>query len=322
MGRKLAVLLLLCGSLGALDACARALQRPVQQPTERTIAELWSEPTDLEARDLFHGPGGPERVPPPASFTFVARKTSGSNPGYDVRDPEGRLWSVKLTQEAQSEVTVSRILWAVGFHQPPNYYVERWRLVGQETGDQPSGRFRLELADHEVIGNWSWYENPFIGSRAFAALVTVNVLLNNWDLKTSNNMTYEIKNKDGVKQRRFVVRDLGASLGNAHQPRPLAWIPFMRLGQGSKNNLEDFEAQGFVKRIDGEVVEFEYQGIDDALVDSVAPADLRWTCDLLSRLSEKQWHDAFRAGGYAEEQRARYVRKIQEKIAQARALAD
>jgi hypothetical protein len=95
----------------------------------------------------------------------------------------------------------------------------------------------------------------------------------------------------------------------------------MRLGQGSKNNLEDFEAQGFVKRIDADVVEFEYQGIDDALVDSVNRADLRWTCELLSRLSDRQWQDAFRAGGYTEEQRRRYVRKIQEKIAHARGLA-
>lgn len=319
--RKVPVLLLLCGTLLAVDACARALQRPVQQPTERTISELWSEPTDLETRDLFHGPGGPALVPPPATFTFVARKTSGSNPGYDVRDAEGRLWSVKLTKEAQSEVTVSRILWAVGFYQPPNYYVERWRLSGRDVGDQPAGRFRLELADREVVGNWSWYENPFIGTRPFAALVTVNVLLNNWDLKTSNNMIYEVRNEDGVKQRRFVVRDLGASLGNAHQPRILAWIPFMRLGQGSKNNLEDFEAQGFVRRIDGDAVEFEYRGIDNALVDSVTRADLRWTCELLSRLSESQWHDAFRAGGYTEDQRARYIRRIQEKIAHARALA-
>ena len=319
---KFAVSLLLCGNLAASGACVRALRQPVQPPTERTIAELWSEPTDLEARDLFHGPGGPELVPPPATFTFVARKTSGTNPGYDVRDAEGRLWSVKFTNEAQSEVTLSRILWAIGFHQPSNYYVERWKLSGREAGDQPAGRFRLESADQDVVGNWSWYENPFIGSRPFAALVTVNMLLNNWDLKTSNNPIYEIRNEDGVKQRRFVVRDLGASLGNAHQPRPLAWIPFMRLGQGSKNNLEDFEAQGFVKRIEGNVVEFEYQGIDDALVDSVTPADLRWTCELLSRLSETQWHDAFRAGGYTEEQSRRYVRKIQEKIAHARALTD
>jgi hypothetical protein len=69
------------------------------------------------------------------------------------------------------------------------------------------------------------------------------------------------------------------------------------------------------------MVEFDYRGIDAALADSVTTSDLRWACELLSRLSEQQWLDAFRAGGYTTDQRARYVRRIQEKIAQARNLA-
>ena len=57
------------------------------------------------------------------------------------------------------------------------------------------------------------------------------------------------------------------------------------------------------------------------LVDSVKVADLRWTCELLSRISERQWQDAFRAGGYTPAQSARYVQTIQEKISEARELA-
>jgi hypothetical protein len=147
--------------------------------------------------------------------------------------------------------------------------------------------------------------------------VTVNLLLNNWDFKTSNNKVYLVTNEDGVNVRRYVVRDLGGSLGKAKQPRVLSWFPFMRQKQGSKNDLEDFQAQGFVNALNGETVDFDYRGIDDALVDSVPVADLRWTGELLSRLSERQWLDAFRAGGYTADQSARYVRKIREKIAQA-----
>lgn len=302
----------------SVEACARVLQHPAQQPVPReAIGELWREPTNLEFSDLFHGPGGADLTPQAVTYTFVAHKTSGTNPGYDVRDPEGRLWSVKLGEEAQSEVALSRILWAVGFHQPPTYYVERWTLSGADAPEQPAGRFRHEPPDHEVIGDWSWYENPFVGSRPFAALVTVNLLLNNWDFKTSNNKIYLVTNEDSIKARRYVVRDLGGSLGKARQPRFLSWFPFMRHKQGSKNNLEDFEAQGFVRAINGDTVDFDYRGIDDALVDSVTAADLRWTGELLSRLSERQWLDAFRAGGYTADQSARYVRKIREKIAQA-----
>ena len=76
----------------------------------------------------------------------------------------------------------------------------------------------------------------------------------------------------------------------------------MRLKQGRRNNLEAFEAQGFVKGVDADGVEGDYRGIDRELLDSVTAADLRWTCELLGRLSEQQWLDAFRAGGYTAEQ--------------------
>jgi hypothetical protein len=317
--RGLPVLIVLVAWTSA-QACARTLRSPLQQPSTAAVAELWREPFDLEQRDLFHGPGGSEHEPRPVPYTFVARKSTGTNPGYDVRDPQGQLWSVKLGDEAQSEVSTSRVLWALGFHQPPTYYVDRWELSNGAAREQPAGRFRLELPDHKVVGEWSWYDNPFIGSRPFAVLVTVNMLLANWDFKTSNNKVYVVTNEDGRSERRYLVRDLGASLGKARQPRILSWFPFMRHKQGSKNSLEDFEAQGFVRAINGEAVDFDYRGIDAALVDSVTTADLRWTCELLSRLSEQQWLDAFRAGGYTGEQSLRYVRRIQEKIAHARNL--
>jgi hypothetical protein len=308
--------LVLPAALLWVDACARVLHLPVQPLTSSVTAELWHDPVDIEARDLFHGPGGAGLAPQRVTYAFVAHKRSGKNPGYDVRDPDGRLWSVKLGEESQSEVAASRILWAVGFHQPPTYYVERWTLSGADTSDQPAGRFRAELPGHDVIGDWSWYDNPFIGSRPFAALITVNLLLNNWDLKTSNNKIYVLTDEDGIAERRYVVRDLGASLGKARQPAFLSWFPFMRHKQGSKNDLADLEAQGFVKSASDGRVEFDYRGLDRALADSVPAGDLRWTRELLSRLSERQWLDAFRAGGFTADESARYVRKIRAKIAE------
>ncbi len=181
-------------ALMSAAACARALHRPLQQPTADVGAELWRDPADIGSRDLFHGPGGPALVPQAVTYSFVARKTGGTNPGYDVRDPQGRLWIVKLGSESQSEVAVSRILWAIGFHQPPTYYVQHWQLAGGDAREQPAGRFRPEVPGHETVDDWNWYENPFVGSRLFAALVTVNVLLKNWDLKTPNNKVHVVTN--------------------------------------------------------------------------------------------------------------------------------
>ena len=52
----------------------------------------------------------------------------------------------------------------------------------------------------------------------------------------------------------------------------------------------------------------------------MTPADIVWVCGLLNRLTDDQWRDAFRAGGYTAEQTDRYVRKIKAKVAQGLAL--
>ena len=309
-------------SLMVTTSCARALNQPLDHPAPTAVSQLWLSPDDLESRDLFHGSGGPQLRPQQTTFTFVAHKNSGTNKGYDVRDAQGRMWAVKLGDEAQPEVTASRILWALGFHQPPVYYLEQWQMIDGDRREQPPARFRPVLEGREVEDDWSWYDNPFIGSRAFAALVTVNMLLNNWDLKTVNNKIYVGVDDSGAKVRHYVVRDLGGSLGKAQQPRVLSWVPFMRQMQGTKNDIDDFEGQGFVRHLDGDRVTFDYSGLDGALVNSVTVDDLRWTCELLSRLSEAQWIDAFRAGGYDTSDTYRYVRKIKGKIAEAQRLID
>jgi hypothetical protein len=48
---------------------------------------------------------------------------------------------------------------------------------------------------------------------------------------------------------------------------------------------------------------------------------VRWTCERLDRLGAKQWQDAFRAAGYKDDEAARFIRKIREKVAAGLALA-
>ena len=321
--RTVGSLLCAIACLFQLAGCARGLRQvqPVQGPPA-SIAELWQEPSDIRQRDLFHGAGGEELRPRDTSFTFVARDTSGWSPGFDVRTKDGAEWSVKLGPEAQSEVVSSRILWAIGFHQPPMYYLERWSLTGLESGPQPPGRFRPSVAGQEVIGDWSWYENPFVGSREFGGLIVSNLILNSWDWKTSNNKIYRLSGPANGPARRFVVRDLGASLGKFTYPTLLRLFRLRGFGQGTRNDLDGFEAQGFIRSVDGSRVEFDYRGIYRDVINSVTAADVQWACGLLSRLSDEQWRDAFRAGGYNPEQTGRYVTKIKAKIAEGLAWTD
>jgi hypothetical protein len=292
--------------LGTLPACALRSRSTVTAGTPAPqMSELWSEAE--AARDLFGGPGGAADAPDPqAEFRFVAKDTTGKSPGYDVMDPQGRLWSVKLGPEAQSEVVVSRLLWAAGYFQPATYYLSSWKLVGSaDPKAQPAGRFRLESDGEESVGPWAWGENPFVGTRPLRGLFVLMVMVNNWDLKTQQNKVYKLAGAGPVPLRRYAVRDLGASLGSTR------WF-----FAGSKSNIDDFERERFIHSVNDGRVRFHYHGAwrEPHLKRDVTTADVRWISERLARLSPVQWNDAFRAAGYTPADTQRFVVRLRQKV--------
>lgn len=288
-------------------------ERPSVEP--RRMAQLWEPPTDLEQRDLFFGSGGQKNAPDPNElYKFKDEKAVGTQPGYDVEDSKGREWSVKLGEEGRPEVAVSRLVWAIGYRQPSVYYLPRWTLVRDGKRIPQSGaRFRLD--DTKNLAEWSWRKNPFLHSQQIAGLYVLMVMVNNWDIKSQQNALYEYKAKadhDGPRQQ-YMVKDLGASLGRSAWP----------VG-GSKANAADFEEETFIERVEGNRVHFGYSGawLEPQLQRGITPADVRWTSELLSRLTSKQWSDAFRAAGFGETEANRFIRRMQEKIAEGRSLGD
>jgi hypothetical protein len=286
--------------------------------TDPLVEELWVEPTDLPSRDLYNGPWGRAYAPDPQDeYTFVAPKKGGINPGMTVRDRRGREWKVKQppntgrNAEGPIEVTLSRVLSGVGYHQPPVYFVPAFMLNdGKAVYQVPGGRFRLSLPTLKDTGEWKWMENPFVGTRPYYGLLVILLMFNSSDLKDSNNTLYEYRQPDGsMPQRWFVVRDIGTALGSTARLAPVRGDP------------DVFERLGFIKRIENGFVEFHYDGRHQPLVDGrIRPADVRWAAQLLARLSDTQWHDAFRAGGYPEPVRQRFINKLQSKIADGLAL--
>ena len=119
------------------------------------------------------------------------------------------------------------------------------------------------------------------------------------------------------------MRDLGASLGKTPSSR-LLWIlpiPVRGFGQGSRNDIDDFESQVFIERIDEIRVEFDFDSIYGSVVDLVHPSSVRWVAELLSRVSDAQWEDAFKAADYSQVVHARLIRKIKSKIAEGLAVS-
>jgi hypothetical protein len=290
----------------ALGACS--LNPPLSTlsgaPSPEQLAQLWIEPTNIATRDLYGGPGGAENAPDPkASYTVVDVDDEGFSRGYDVEDPLKREWSVKIGLEARPETVVSRILWAVGYHQPPTYYLPAWQASGSAE-PQPAARFRLDTPGPQNAGPWKWNTNPFIGTREFQGLLVLMIMVNNWDLKDTQNVVYEAEG--AVPPRQFVVRDIGGSLGGTRWFLP-----------GSRDNLPDFERERYIERVEDGKVRFHYRGAwrEPYLKSNIRVDDVIWISQWLARVSDAQWHDAFRAGGYSRDESARYIKRLKEKIA-------
>jgi hypothetical protein len=275
--------------------------------TALPIAELWSDPIDLERVDLSKGRWAGDRAPDPRdTFVFLKAKRHGSSPGMQVMDGRKRIWHVKQGREAQPEVVMSRVLSALGYHQPPVYYLPSFTVVdGSGSHLAAGGRFRQADSSLRDCGEWKWEENPFVGSRPYRALLVILVLLNSADLKNSNNTVYELATPGGDAVRRwYVVRDLGTSLGGVGRFDP------------TPNDAAVFERRRFVTRIKDGYVEFgDYRAVHNELVlHSITPDDVRWATGLLGRLSERQWFDAFLGAGYPPAIADRFVRRIRQKI--------
>lgn len=294
--------------------CAKAPD-PVVSPNV-TIRALWEAPRDVESRDLYFGSWGRDNAPDPfAVYTLVEHKHSGTNPGMTVIDERGRVWSVKQAPssgepaEGPIEVALSRVLDAIGYHQPPVYFMPSFTYRDDwGVSVQGGGRFRLKTTALKDRGAWSWQRNPFVGTQPYQGLLVALLLFNSSDLKNANNTLYEHRNGD-LAEPWYVVRDLGMALGQTGR-----WAP-------RRGNAELFAASPFITGVTDGMVEFGYHGYHQELFrNRISAADVRWAGALLSRLTERQWRDAFLAGGMSPAAAEPFIRTIQSRIAQAASL--
>src|SRR5205807_5912899 len=176
-------------AIGLAGGCAPAV-KPTRggAPSAAELAELWIDPGP-QPRSLSEGVA--DRISKPAAdarYDVLTRDASGFSITYRVRDEQGRGWYVKIGPEAQTEVVSSRIVWALGYHEVPSYFVERWIAVDHAKGQViGSGRFRPHDLGLHSRGTWSWQQNPFVGTRPYNGLLVLMMILNSTDLKNQNN---------------------------------------------------------------------------------------------------------------------------------------
>ena len=291
------------------------------------LDELWQSPASdrslfpnagpIASRDLFYGPWGPERAPDPrVVYTFVERKQHGTNPGITVRDLQGREWHVKQPPhtdqgaEGPIEVALSRVLSAIGYHQPPVYFLPSLTVRDAHgTHVEPGGRFRLTDKSIRAVDDWSWQQNPFVGTRPYQGLLVTLMLFGSSDIKNENNALYEVKEPGSGPKRWYVVRDLGTALGETGKLAPLRGDPAV------------FEREPFILGVKDGLVQFSYHGWHQELFRQINPQDLTFAVELLEQLTAEQWRDAFRAGGYEPRVANRFISQLHQRIVQARRVA-
>jgi hypothetical protein len=294
--------LLLILSLSSSAPAVQDKRKKKTAPVGRPV--LWRAPDDLPARDLFLGPGGAGLKPDTSRVTFLKAEQGGYSPKFRVRDGAGREWVAKLGKEAQSETAAVRLLWAVGYQTEINYLVPCVHIQGapkpRKKVDRCEGqgfanvRFEARPESMERAGEWKWKRNPFVGRRELQGLIVMMGLFNNWDIKDSNNVVLYVPagGPKRVAESLYAISDLGATFGKTGN------LPFFWRITRSRNNPKDYAQARFVDKVKGDRVAFRYGGKNRGLFKNITVEDAKWVGNLLSRLSERQIADAFRAANY------------------------
>ena len=302
---------------------------------------LWEDPGNISSKDMFLGRGGADHQPK-APFLFVAEDHNGTNPKFDARDADGKKWRVKLGSEARPEVVASRMLWAVGYFADEDYLlpsatvanlnIKRGKELVQGEGITDA-RFSRKPGDEKKIADWRWKDNPFRNDettrREFNGLRVMMAVINNWDLKDVNNAVYSDDKHD---RQIFLVSDIGATFASNSEHVH---------HDTDKGNLESYEHSKFITKKTDSTVSFGTPMLPAGLVLRRGPvllgeaarregldwighdipiADARWMGGYLGQLTHAQLEDAFRAGNFPQDQREAFVKIVEDRIAELKAL--
>jgi len=298
MVKKIIILAVLLLSFSN-TALAQKTKQKKPPPTGERV--LWREPTDIESRDLFLGPGGEAMKPDLSRVTFLKDQAGGGySINYRVRDGSGKIWVAKLRSEAQPETAAVRLMWALGYATEINYLVPCIKIEGApsnsvkkcEGGGFANAKLEARPAEVKRLENWQWANNPFAGTKEFQGMIVMMSLMNNWDLKDENNrILYLPKGESGGPELHYILSDLGATFGKTGG--------FM---SRSRNKPEDYARAKFIEGVEGGRVKFAYGGKNSGLFANVTVEQAKWIGTWLTRLSDKQLSDAFRAANYTPEE--------------------
>ena len=285
----------------ALFVSAEAQKKPTA--ADNGARPVMWERVNVRQQDLYMGPGGREMLPDLSRITFLKEETGGFSKKFRLKDGSDRTWVAKIGLEAQSETAAVRLLSAIGYKTEINYLVPKLTIPGKGT----FSNVRLEARPDNVDRGkeWRWGHSPFEGTKQMRGLMIMMAFLNNWDMKSANNVILKTPT-----ERQYVISDLGVSFGKTgSNGLPLFW----RIGR-SRNNPDDYAAAKFVKGVEKNRVKLVFNGKNRSRMKNFTTADARWLSELLNQLSASQIMDAFRAANYSRSNIDKLTRAVRNRI--------
>jgi hypothetical protein len=156
------------------------------------------------------------------------------------------------------------------------------------------------------MGTWSWQRNPFVGTQPYQAARHPAAVQHHRLEGLEQHALSGLDRRTGGTLG--VVRDPGGALGDTSRP--------LRASTAA----ERYEQSRFIAGTRNGFVEFGNTSSQPLFQHRIAAGAVRWAGGLLARLTDRQWRDAFRAGGYAPETADRFIRKIRANIEEAQAI--
>jgi hypothetical protein len=279
-----------------LSAAGAAQKAPKKQKADKEAAVgtpvLWNA-GNIANRDLFSGPGSDEMKPDLSNITFIERDAAGHNKKYRIKDGAGHVWVAKLGSETRPETAAVRLLYGLGYETEINYLVPE--LTIPTIGTFKNVRLEARPDGVKRLDQWSWKQNPFVGTNELQGLEIMQVFMTNYDLLDMQNKVLKVKGPNGPELH-YIISDLGSTFGRfGSNNLPI----FFRLGR-SDNNPRAWNKAKFIKGVKNGRIQFATTGMKSrALMKDVTIEQGRWLFDQLSKLSDAQLRDAYRAANFS-----------------------
>lgn len=323
--RLLTFLLLVSNTAFAEDALVKAFTAaPLVRQGKYS---LWHDPGPVDGIDFRYGLGGPDLAPKPP-FQFVDEDMSGTDSKIKVKDANDRSWVVKLGHESRPDTFCTRLAWALGYYVEPNYIVadgviegvknlQRAKKEVDPAGRFQNGRFQLRSGSPKYLRSvdWSWDENPFLGTPELGGLKVLMMLLSNWDNKDNRDAESRGSNTAIFQQDDlliYFIEDWGGAMGN--------WGKYLTR---SKWNSKSFLRQSAeFARLENGQISWGYTGQHTALLKrDIRPTDIGWLLKYLSPVTDEHLRTALLASGASEEETRDYVQGLRIRIQQLQRIA-